>query len=267
MEVAPSPLKPLAAEQARHRRLKTRKSLRPGELERMRRASLANVVLYPMHVMRVSDFRKLRRGDHLPHQQLKAMGLLTEWHHGMGSVAFISHQWLAWQHADPDFEQLAVLQRIVERIAVGELRRIGYSFEHEFIDWKMDEMKPIEQPDLIDWVENGYIWFDYFCVPQILTTAASTHTRASLPTPSHRAQPAAPAAAAAAAGKEKVPGSIPAYYDASQAANDLKSAVDSIPAYVEQSRFVLCPIISWEGNPNPHSTASPQGSSLSFAHL
>ena len=127
----------------------------------MRRRSLANVVLYPMSCMRVSDFRKLRKGDHLPHQLLKAKGLLSEWHEDMGPVAFVSHQWLAWEHADPDFEQLAVLQRVVERIANGELDRIGYSFEHEFIEWNTDEMKPIEQPELLDWVKNGYIWFDY----------------------------------------------------------------------------------------------------------
>ena len=40
-----------------------------------------------------------------------------------GEVAFISHQWTAWNAADPGFDQLGVLKRFIERILEGDIKK------------------------------------------------------------------------------------------------------------------------------------------------
>ena len=67
-----------------------------------------------MHVMKVSTFvaafaRFLRTPSKVPHQQeLVKRGMVTVWQKGMGPVAFVSHQWASYEHADPNFEQLGM---------------------------------------------------------------------------------------------------------------------------------------------------------------
>ena len=84
----------------------------------------------------------------------------------MGDVAFVSHQWMSWKHADPKFEQLGTLRRVLERILLGEVAKIEP-------DWitkvTFDGVETIElgRDDLIAWARDGYIWFDFYSVPQL----------------------------------------------------------------------------------------------------
>ena len=76
-------------------------STRKKDLARARRMSTANDMLYPMHVLSVKELLKMKRGEHLHHQALVKSGKVIPWKASMGPVAFISHQWLSYNHADP----------------------------------------------------------------------------------------------------------------------------------------------------------------------
>eukprot|EP00961_Rhodomonas_salina_P244878 3309269-Rhodomonas_salina.2 len=85
----------------------------------------------------------------------------------MGPVAFVSHQWLAWEHADPEFEQLKVLQRVLCRIWDGEINGIGFDWLAELAYAGKDkEAMKVDNRDLSLWITTGYIWFDFFSIPQ-----------------------------------------------------------------------------------------------------
>ena len=212
-----SALKTLSSEQAL-KVLSTRKK----DLERARRISTANEMLYPMHVLPVKELLKMKRGDHLHHQALVAQGKVVKWRTGMGPVAFVSHQWLGYEHADPEFEQLGCLQRVADRIRTGDLKKIETnfltqrSFKHD-AEGEGAMAFEIGHDTLFHWVDKGFIWFDYFSVPQVNKTKE------------------------AGAHEDAHEDATPAYYN--QDAQDLASAVDSIPAYIEQSEFffILCP--------------------------
>ena len=82
-----------------------------------------------MHVVPVSTFLDLNLaeyGGQIPaHQVLKEKGLLVVYDPLVheGEVAFISHQWTAWNAADPGFDQLGVLKRFIERILAGDIKK------------------------------------------------------------------------------------------------------------------------------------------------
>jgi hypothetical protein len=54
------------------------------------------------------------------HQSLMTQGKLVEIQPGMACI-FVSHQWEAYQHPDPEKTQLKCLQRILQRLIAGEL--------------------------------------------------------------------------------------------------------------------------------------------------
>ena len=145
-----------------------------------------------MHVISVKDLLKLDRLD--PHQVLLQKGLLHLWCQSMrGRTIFVSHEWLGWQHADPNGEQLVALQRILTRLLKGEISRVQshWRTQLEFGNtvvagrrWKAA-------------VPHMFAWLDFLSIPQ---TAA--------------------------------------YCDLSTS-EDLKNAVESIPAYVERSALLL----------------------------
>ena len=56
--------------------------------------------LFPMYLVRISDFLEMEAGPPEPHHVLKQKGLLHAWRPGMFSI-FISHQWLGRDHPDP----------------------------------------------------------------------------------------------------------------------------------------------------------------------
>ena len=75
-------------------------------------------------------------------------------------MAFISHQWLSYDHADPDFEQLGVLKRVAERIKAGELKRVEANWltHRAFAEDAQGEGAmafEIGEADLRTWVETG----------------------------------------------------------------------------------------------------------------
>ena len=194
------------------------------ELDARRQSALT--AEYPMHVVPFNEFMAM---DHwTPHQHLKAQGKLRVFDESMrGRVFFVSHQWTSYNHPDKDCDQLQSLQHVLRRLAAGEMSvkgnfvvEFGYGLKqgHTSAEWKA--MLP-----------DSYLWVDYMCMPQPL---------ASLPEDSSGDNPHA--------------GQVSDHRQASDAAvtaevsvliEQLKAAVDSIPAYIENcaEMFVVVPSI------------------------
>merc|ERR1719436_1136238 len=86
---------------------------------------------YPMYLISVPDLLKLDRL--LPHQEMQAKSLLHVWSPKMqNKVLFVSHEWLAWDHPDPDGEQLHVLQDHLRRWQNGEIDKVETHWLHQF---------------------------------------------------------------------------------------------------------------------------------------
>ncbi|CAE8630002.1 unnamed protein product [Polarella glacialis] len=114
---------------------------------------------FPMYVVRLSDFLEMKAV--LPHEELKAQGLLVLYTQQLGPALFISHQWCRSHHPDPDFEQMKVLQEALRNVLSGEVK-LGISAIASFLFGMgkgLDEIKPED-------LHSAYIWYDYFAVPQ-----------------------------------------------------------------------------------------------------
>ena len=137
------------------------------DLNDVLKRTVINKCYYPMYAVRIQDFLKFKTSDNLEHQHLLRRNLLTMWSPGKGPCAFISHQWTSWAHADPEFDQLSVLKSFITRILHGSHTAglsLGWKSEIAFAGVK--EVHGISGDELKYWAEHGYIWFDYFCVPQ-----------------------------------------------------------------------------------------------------
>ena len=89
-----------------------------------RRSSLRNLeTIYPMHVALIQALVELDGIE--THQEMLQRGLVRAWIHAMsGRIIFISHEWLGWNHADPNGEQFQALKRILQRLMRGEVPKV-----------------------------------------------------------------------------------------------------------------------------------------------
>jgi ankyrin repeat protein len=137
------------------------------------------------------------------HQELKQKGFLMNWRDipSDADIVFVSHEWLSWSHPDPNGAQLTVLCRILERLRKGEL------------DTEMVPMHTILYKQKFttcgnDWkrmLKNTYLWIDWFSMPQ-----PGVEKEKEI-------------------GKERM----------SKLRSEGSKAIQSIPAYVERSDFIL----------------------------
>ena len=137
------------------------------------------------------------------HQELKSQGFLTRWQDVPrdSEIVFISHEWLSWAHPDPEGNQLRVLCRVLERLKEGEL------------DTEMDPLHTILYKHKFmtkgkDWttiLKRTYLWVDWFSMPQ---PGAEKEDKI---------------------GKKKM----------SVLRKEGSRAIQSIPAYVERSDFIM----------------------------
>jgi len=115
-----------------------------------------------MYLVKVSDFVQMT-GPPEPHHILREKGLLHEWQPGM-FVIFISHQWLGVSMPDPTGAQLAVLREVLRGLIDGSLK-----VEADLTS--MDMGKGLK-PAVLQRVSKGYLFLDWFAIPQI---TARTH--------------------------------------------------------------------------------------------
>ncbi|CAE8728123.1 unnamed protein product [Polarella glacialis] len=123
---------------------------------------------FPMYVVRMNDFLEMQAV--LPHEELRAQGLLVLYTKQLGPALFISHQWCRSHHPDPDFEQMKVLQAALRNILSGEVK-LGTSA----ISFLGKGLHEVQAQDL----HSAYIWYDYFAVPQ-RNSRASNHPQTEM---------------------------------------------------------------------------------------
>ena len=118
---------------------------------------------YPMYVLPFHEFMAMDEWQ--PHQNLKAQGKLMEFDESMwGKIFFISHQWTAYNHPDPNKDQLQSLQHVLRRLANGEMSVKG-NFAVEFMYGLKQGHTAAEWKKLLP---EAYFWIDYTSMPQPL---------------------------------------------------------------------------------------------------
>ncbi|CAE7666476.1 ANKRD17 [Symbiodinium sp. CCMP2456] len=115
-------------------------------------------MLFPMYTVASEILLKMTKVE--PHEELKARGELTVFSEYIGRAAFVSHQWLAKHHPDPDFKQMHTLQGAVRQLLRGRgcvsLDGTTESIVRTAKPFPMDSFQ----------VEALFFWYDYFSCPQ-----------------------------------------------------------------------------------------------------
>eukprot|EP00438_Fugacium_kawagutii_P029733 Skav215787 [mRNA] locus=scaffold3885:11859:13658:+ [translate_table: standard] len=94
------------------------------------------------------------------HEELMEEDALRRFDESMGRAMFVSHQWLAMEHPDPNFQQLSVLQQALTNLCSGTSR---VSLPPVVEVW----FGRMPLPTVADFKKHElYIWYDYFCIPQ-----------------------------------------------------------------------------------------------------
>jgi len=179
---------------------------------------------YPMYVMHVSEFLK-QEGKPRPHQDLLADGKLKEIQdkdkHNIATspIIFLSHQWLSSSSPDADLRQIGVLQRVLQRMAAGDVPDVeSHYFQQMHYPGHGAELGKEEMKILGN---NSYIWYDYYSVPQ----------------PGYEASDDGSDTNGTAKGAHGTDHRI--HGTAGKLLEGLMGAVRSIPAYMEQSSHMI----------------------------
>eukprot|EP00437_Effrenium_voratum_P053181 CAMPEP_0181538686 /NCGR_PEP_ID=MMETSP1110-20121109/75994_1 /TAXON_ID=174948 /ORGANISM="Symbiodinium sp., Strain CCMP421" /LENGTH=443 /DNA_ID=CAMNT_0023670295 /DNA_START=250 /DNA_END=1581 /DNA_ORIENTATION=+ len=94
----------------------------------------------------------------LCHEELLEKGILVRRQAGFFCI-FVSHQWLGFNHPDPNSEQLPVLQQALLHLLAGG--DIGVDITTEFFGWRSRFSEKHRAS-----IKDGYIWMDWFSIPQ-----------------------------------------------------------------------------------------------------
>ena len=104
-----------------------------------------------------------------PHQDMREKRLVRAWIHAMSErIIFVSHEWLGWNHADPNGEQFQALKRILQRLMRGEVSKVE-SFWLQQLGYKQITVVTAAQWKAA--LLHMFVWFDFISIPQ--TCAAS----------------------------------------------------------------------------------------------
>mmetsp|Transcript_55015 Transcript_55015/g.131121 ORF Transcript_55015/g.131121 Transcript_55015/m.131121 type:complete len:633 (-) Transcript_55015:98-1996(-) len=131
---------------------------------------------FPLHALSVKKFATLQRMQQHEHIY-NALTCPEE----RDIVHFISHEWLGFEHPDPDGERLQTMQSIFQAMADGQART--FFAEHEFqalltgvsmaaakkvqsVEKKVNERWHFEEEHIQEHVTHGYVWLDYHSIPQ-----------------------------------------------------------------------------------------------------
>jgi len=122
------------------------------------RITISDLQLFPMYVVPVDAILGMTRLR--PHEELLADGLLVEFDHSKGHAMFVSHQWAAMDHPDPNLDQFTVLQGALRRLLSGETT-ISADISVEMYTGQQTHLPSQELRS-----KPLFIWYDYFACPQ-----------------------------------------------------------------------------------------------------
>lgn len=190
-----------------------------------RRVTTATPLLHPMFLISVRRFLEIygegatsASSSHrlACHQVHLANGdLTTSDDVPMGShIIFVSHEWLAWEHPDPDGVQTSVLCRVLQRFVDGDIGRIDMNPLHSVV-YKHDYS--MSAGEIQEMMRTTYIWIDWISMPQPSAVPAHASQR-----------------------------------EADRIFADGRNAVKSIPAYVELSDFTMILVPNGSHRDRPH---------------
>ena len=149
-------------------------------------------MLFPMHVMKMSDFLGLKRL--WPHNELKASGLVRslrrqDLQSSKCYINFVSHQWLGNKEADPNGDHLRTMQEVFRAASGEEPTSIfktpedwtSYSTGATSANAKLVASSVGEQgaaavgggaaktPEALRAsIMDGFVWMDYISIPQTI---------------------------------------------------------------------------------------------------
>ena len=104
------------------------------------------------------------------HEELLSTGDLVEFCDSLGHAMFVSHQWMSAKHPDPDFNQFRVLQDALRNLLSGR-SKVRQSVATEAARGR------VKTPTAADInAEPLYLWYDYFCCPQ-MDSIGAVHAR------------------------------------------------------------------------------------------
>ena len=136
--------------------------VKPIPTQRPRKLSTAVEVQYPMWLLPLHHFLGL--DELLPHQELLRRGMLVQWEARMRTVIFISHQWTSFDHPDHTGRQLQTVQRMLERMVMGQVSAVDAPFEDQAALKGNVKITPGEWKSLL---YDAFVWIDYAGVPQM----------------------------------------------------------------------------------------------------
>ncbi|CAE7612740.1 Ankyrin repeat and protein kinase domain-containing protein 1 [Symbiodinium microadriaticum] len=115
---------------------------------------------FPLYVVKITDLLTME----MPapsHTDLLNRGLLHSWQPGMFSI-FLSHQWLGRLHPDPEGSQLNILRESLLKLTKGSVSvecNLPSMMHGQLPHWSADMAKRLE---------NGFIFLDWFSIPEII---------------------------------------------------------------------------------------------------
>lgn len=114
---------------------------------------------FPMYTISVDTL--LQMTEMAPYEELKATDRLVLFCRSLGKAMFISHQWIGFQHPDPELKQLKVLQGALS-YAMSDLQQIPVDLVTEIMT---PGAKGLPTTELRS--SPLFAWYDYFCCPQL----------------------------------------------------------------------------------------------------
>ena len=106
-----------------------------------RKSSTAFDLHFPMYIISLHQLQRMYGGKEPryhrmdTHQILKHRGELIQWQDLPfdANIIFVSHEWVGWNHPDPQGIQLKVFLRVMERLRTGEIDQVEMNVFHTMI--------------------------------------------------------------------------------------------------------------------------------------
>ena len=151
---------------------------------------------FPMFVMSTRKFLKIYGGQKhpkvLPFEVHRLRGDVIHWRHvpPKSITMYVTHEWTSSTRADWNGSQIRVLAGVLDKLSKGKTEGVHMDPRYQItfktkIDTYGDEW--------IEMLENSYIWFDWFSIPQDPTSSKdrakalrSMHCYMSIPTSHER---------------------------------------------------------------------------------
>jgi ankyrin repeat protein len=120
---------------------------------------------YPMFVMPLDRALALTKLE--PHQAYKQRGEIVEYSKGM-HVLFVSHEWVARAHPDPDMQQFRVFQKVFGRdgLVAGNPSNVSSHWTDAVSGNNETPITTKAWKALLKDPRKVFVWFDFISVPQ-----------------------------------------------------------------------------------------------------